>query len=101
MSEPEIPTGLRNRYAAIHTQIMDGPEAQLQSWIDNGFAWMTEGHVGRTAMDAQIDGACVAAPEPVTGYWGVEMPAYWQLIDEPGSPGSVANAEAYQAINEE
>lgn len=87
---------LQERYEAIHTTILTGPNAQLQQWIDSGLAWQLEGHVGRTAADALADGAAVLAPEPRRDYWGSSVPSYLQVEDKAGSPGSVANAEAYE-----
>lgn len=86
---------LKERHEAVHAAIMDGPNAQLQEWIDSGTAWMLEGHVGRTAMAALRDGAAVLPPESHHDYYGNTVPSYLDVADEIGSPGSVANAEAY------
>lgn len=88
---------LQERYEAVHAAILDGPNAQLQEWVDSGTAWKLEGHVGRTAMAALEDGALVLGPERVTNYWGSTVPSYLDVADEEGSPGSVANAEAYDS----
>jgi hypothetical protein len=46
-------------------------------------------------MGGLESGALVCAPEPLFDYYGSRVPAYWQIVDEVGSAGSVANAEAY------
>jgi hypothetical protein len=33
--------------------------------------------------------------DPQTDFYGTPVPAYWMLVDEPGTQGSVANAEAW------
>lgn len=86
---------LEDRYAAVHTAILEGPNAELQGWVDSGTAWKLEGHVGRTAMDALRAGALVLPPQRENDYWGNTVPSYLDVADETGSPGSVANAEAY------
>lgn len=87
---------LQERYNDVHDWIMGGPNHQLQEWIDSGTAWLLEGHVGRTAMDALSDGACVlSAGEPHKDFYGNTVPTYAMVADAVGSPGSVANAEAF------
>lgn len=57
---------------------MSNPNAntdQLQEWINNGQAWMLEGSVGRAAMAAIEDGACVFGTESNTNYWGNVVPS--------------------------
>lgn len=49
------------------------------------------------AKAALDDGACVLPPEPVEDYWGSLVPSYEMVMDAVGSPGSIANAEAYEA----
>jgi hypothetical protein len=88
-------TTLADRYEAIHTAILAGPNAQLQLWVDSGVAWLLEGHVGRVAGDALAAGALVLGPNQTRDYWGSNIPAYTDVVDEVGSSGSVANAEAY------
>jgi hypothetical protein len=84
-----FPTSLRERWRAVHDEILAGPYAELQRHIDDGSFWeMKDG--GLAALDALEVGACVCAGME----WG-EVPAYWQLRDEVGVPGSVGNAEAY------
>lgn len=86
---------LGTRYEAIRAAIGAGPNAELQELIDSGLAWRLEGHVGRTAMAALTDGACVLPGEPATDYYGSTVPSYLMVEDRVGSPGSVAQAEAY------
>jgi hypothetical protein len=86
---------LEQRYEAVHAAILAGPNAQLQRWVDSGAAWLLEGHVGRVAGDALAAGALVLSPERTRDYWGTAIPAYTDVLDEVGSSGSVANAEAY------
>lgn len=85
---------LKERYESVHAAILDGPNADLQGLIDSGLAWRLEGFVGRSAMDALRVGACVLPPEPAEDYYGSLVPSYLMVADAPGSPGSVANAEA-------
>lgn len=89
---------LQERYEAVHQAILDGPNREVQELIDNGLAWRLEGHVGRVAMDALRDGAAVLPPERSTDYWGSTVPSYLDVDDESGSPGSVANAEAFDLV---
>jgi hypothetical protein len=86
---------LEARYKAVHAKILDGPDAELQLLIDDGTAWRLEESVGATAMAALESGACVCAAEPGYDFYGSRVPAYWQVADELGSAGSVANAEGY------
>ena len=88
-------TSLDDRYNAVHDAILAGPNAELQGWIDSGLAWQLEGFVGRTAADALASGAVVLPPEPRRDYWGSMVPSYYVVEDRVGSPGSVANAEAF------
>lgn len=82
---------LQVRYEEIHNSILAGPNSELQEWIDTGVAWQLEGHVGRTAMAALRDGACVLGPKPVKDYYGNTIPAYYMVKE--GTTGSVSNAE--------
>ena len=91
---------LEERYETVHEAILAGPNAQLQEWVDTGTAWLLEGHVGRTAMAALTDGALVLPPYQETDFYGNTVPSYRDVEDEVGSPGSVANAEAYDAEGE-
>ena len=86
---------LEERYEAVHEAIMDGPNAELQRWVDSGTAWLLEGQVGRTASAALKNGALVLPPHQVKDFYGVTVPSYRDVEDEPGSPGSVANCEAH------
>lgn len=88
-------SGLEERHESVHAAILDGPNRELQEWIDSGTAWLLEGYVGRTASDALAAGACVLPGVRHRDYWGNTIPAYTDVYDEVGSPGSVANAEAY------
>lgn len=86
---------LTDRYEAVHAAILAGPNAQLQQWVDSGAAWQLEGFIGRQASDALAAGALVLSPHRTRDYWGSNIPAYTDVVDEVGSSGSVANAEAY------
>jgi hypothetical protein len=87
---------LEDRYTAIHDAILAGPNAEIQELIDSGMAWKLEGFVGRQAMDSLRAGATVLPPEREKDYWGTPIPSHTDVADEVGSPGSVANAEAYE-----
>ena len=91
---------LQDRYESVHANILAGPNAELQGWVDSGTAWRLEGHVGRVAMDALRSGALVLGPKPTTDYWGSRIPSYIEVKDAVGSPGSVANAENYDEDEE-
>lgn len=88
---------LADRYAAIRATIADSPVAQLQDWVDSGVAWHLEGSVGRQASDLLAAGVLVLGPNRTRDYWGTAIPAYTDVLDEPDSSGSVANAEAWWA----
>ncbi len=90
-------TTLQERYDAVHTAILAGPNRELQEWVDSGLAWHLEGFIGRSASDALAAGALVLSPQRTRDYWGTPIPAYTDLVDEVGSSGSVANAEAYES----
>jgi hypothetical protein len=85
------------RYNAIHAKIIAGRDGHLQRGIDDGSVWHARGSAGRAAVKALADGACVAAPVVHRDFYGDVVPSYWMVTDEPGSPGSVACAEAFQA----
>jgi len=89
-------TTLKERYESVHDAILAGPNRELQEWIDSGTAWLLEGHVGRTAMAALQDGAAVLSPVRHQDYYGNQVPSYPDVVDQVGSAGSVANAEAYE-----
>ncbi|MGH3635578.1 MAG: hypothetical protein ACRDTS_16135 [Mycobacterium sp.] len=89
---------LKDRYEAVHAAITAGPNAGLQELIDTGQAWQLEGAVGRAALGAMTAGVCVAPPELQFDFYGNPVPAYYMLVDEPGSQGSVANAEAFEDL---
>ena len=93
-------SGLAERYESVHAAIMDGPNAELQGMIDSGLAWRLEGFVGRQAMEALRAGACVLPPDVQQDFYGTPVPSYLIVSDEVGSPGSVANAEAYEGEDE-
>lgn len=84
---------LEERYESIHQAILDGPNRELQEWVDSGLAWHLEGFVGRQAMDALRDGALVLPPYRLKDFYGSTVPSCFDVADELGSPGSVANAE--------
>jgi hypothetical protein len=86
---------LKKRYESVHAAIMEGPNSGLQGMIDNGSAWLMEGALGRAAMRALEAGACVLPPTPKPDAYGSLAPSYEIVKDAVGSPGSVANAEAY------
>jgi hypothetical protein len=86
---------LQERYESVHAAIMAGPNSGLQGLIDSGSAWRLEGALGRAAMDALRAGACVLPPTPQPDAYGSLTPSYELVEDRVGSPGSVANAEAY------
>lgn len=86
---------LKERYEAVHAAIMESPSSGLQGLIDNGSVWLLEGALGRAAMSALKAGACVLPPEPKQDFYGSLVPSYEMVKDAVGSPGSVAQAEAY------
>jgi hypothetical protein len=87
---------LKERYESVHEAILDSAYSGLQGMIDNGSAWLMEGALGRAAMRALEAGACVLPPKPGLDYYGTMIPSYEFVKDAVGSPGSVANAEAYE-----
>ena len=67
--------------------------AELQNLIDTGRAWHMEGSIGRSAMAALKDGACILSKTASTDYWGNHVPSIDMV--EPGSTGSLQNAISY------
>ncbi len=86
---------LEERYENVHRAILDGHNAEVQELVDSGLGWRLEGRVGRIVIAALRDGAVVLPPHQVKDFYGVTVPSYRDVEDEVGSPGSVANAEAY------
>lgn len=46
---------------------------EMQDWTNRGIAWHLEGAVGRAAMAAIEDGACILGPTSTTDYWGNQI----------------------------
>ena len=90
---------LDERYEAVHGAILAGPDAEVQELVDSGMAWHREGTVGRTAMAALQNGAVVLPGERFRDFYGSVVPSYRDVLDEPGSTGSVANAELTKRSN--
>ena len=68
----------------------------LQGLIDSGMAWRLEGSVGRAAMAAIEDGACVLGEVGHRDYWGNYVPSRHEV--EPGTKGSLEYAERMQEV---
>ena len=66
----------------------------LQGLIDSGMAWRLEGSVGRAAMAAIEDGACVLGEVGHRDYWGNYIPSRHEV--EQGTKGSLEYAERMQ-----
>ena len=66
----------------------------LQELIDNGMAWRLEGSVGRAAMDAIENGACILGETGHRDYWGNYIPSRYEV--EPGTKGSLEYAQKMQ-----
>jgi hypothetical protein len=62
----------------------------LQDLIDSGDAWRLEGSVGRAAMAAIEEGACVLGLVGHRDYWGNYVPSRFEV--QPGTVGSVEYA---------
>ena len=91
---------LEERYKSVHQAILDGPNAEVQELVDSGLAWRLEGRVGRIVIAALRDGSVVLPPMRYSDFYGSTVPSYYDVEDEPGSPGSVANAENYDPERE-
>jgi len=65
----------------------------LQKFIDTGDAWLTEGHIGRTAMSALEQGACLLPEKRRKDAYGGVVPSRNDLM--PGTPGSLENAQNF------
>lgn len=65
-----------------------------QELINNGQAWMLEGHVGRTAMGLIEQGLCVLGEVGHRDYWSNWVPSRFEV--EAGTKGSLEYAEARQ-----
>lgn len=66
---------------------------QLQNWINTGLAWQLKGHVGRTAMRALEDGACMLPIQQHRDYWGNLIPVRTDV--KPGTTGSYQNSAKF------
>jgi hypothetical protein len=66
-----------------------------QELIDNGLAWLLEGHVGRQCMAAIEAGDAVLGKEGRTDYWGNYVPARHEVL--PGTLGSIEYANKLRA----
>ena len=69
----------------------------LQGLIDSGMAWRLEGSVGRAAMDAIENGACILGEVGHRDYWGNYIPSRHEV--EPGTKGSIEYALALQEVS--
>ena len=76
---------------------MDYDYDNLQTLIDNGNAWRLEGSVGRAAMDAIENGACILGEVGHRDYWGNYIPSRHEV--EPGTKGSIESALALQEVS--
>jgi hypothetical protein len=65
----------------------------LQRFIDTGDAWLTEGHIGRTAMSALEQGACLLPEESHIDAYGNRVPSRTDLM--PGTKGTLTNAQNF------
>lgn len=62
----------------------------LQDLINSGQAWHLEGSIGRAAMAAIEEGACVLGVDGHRDYWGNYVPSRTEV--KPGTKGSVEYA---------
>lgn len=76
------------------------PGYSLQDLIDTGAAWRLEGSAGRAVMDALRTGECVLPEVRRIDAYGNTVPSRHDVLDEVGSPGSVANHEAWRAAHD-
>ena len=65
----------------------------LQKFIDTGDAWITEGHIGRTAMSALEQGACLLPETQHTDAYGSIVPSRLDLM--PGTKGTLTLAQNF------
>lgn len=65
----------------------------LQKYINTGSAWRLEGHIGRTAMSALEQGACVLPEEQHTDAYGSTVPSRNDLM--PGTKGTLTLAQSF------
>jgi len=65
----------------------------LQKFIDTGDAWLTEGHIGRTAMSALEQGACLLPEKSHKDAYGGTIPSRNDLM--PGTTGTLENAQNF------
>jgi hypothetical protein len=68
----------------------------IQALIDTGDAWMLEGHVGRTCMDAIQFGYAMLGEKSHRDYYGNIIPSRYEV--QPGTPGS---PEYYEKTQED
>lgn len=81
----------KGKYNKVHSLIMQGDYADIQSTIDDGTAWRLEGHYGRIAMEALKDGHCILADTVHRDYYGNKIPAYYEV--QAGTQGSLELAQ--------
>lgn len=62
----------------------------IQDLIDNGMAWMLEGHIGRQCYAAIENGDAVLGPTRHKDYWGNTIPSRFDVV--PGTKGSIEYA---------
>lgn len=65
----------------------------LQKFIDTGDAWRMEGHIGRTAMSALEQGACLLSEDQHIDTYGSLVPSRNDVM--PGTKGSLTLAQNF------
>ena len=81
------------RWENIHAIILEGPHAEIQRMLDSEECWHQG--FGCEARVAMKSGAAVLPNMRLRDTVGTVVPFFGDVVDEVGSSGSVANAEAY------
>jgi hypothetical protein len=66
---------------------------QLQLFVETGDAWITEGSIGRAAMEALESGACFLPDKVYFDAYGNKVPARSML--KAGSKGTLENSQNF------
>ena len=86
------------RWEKIHDTILKGPHAELQRMFDSEECWHGEGF-GHEVRAAMKSGAIVFPKVRLRDSIGTIVPFFGDVVDEVGSSGSVANAEAFHGAS--
>ncbi len=76
----------KNKIKQLEKRILSGPFKQAQELVNSGRAWILEGSVGRSCMEAINSGAVLLGEEGHRDYWGNYVPSRHEV--KAGTKGS-------------